>query len=304
MPVVSRPQPGRPSRLVYVRSIVVQNIWRVETSAPGAPALSPPIAAIASTRGDSGPQFSPDGRRVAFESDRSGPNEVWLADPDGSNAVQLTSMPATVGARWVGSPHWSPDGQLIAFDSLLEGHYQIYVISAAGGKPRRLTSSSANDNVPSFSRDGKWIYFGSNRTGEYQIWKVPVAGGEALQVSHNIGFVAVESPDAAYVYYTQTQGSPSALWRLSASGGQPVKVLEGVVRWAFAVFDKGIYYIDQPAGETRLQFYNLATGRSTTVVRNLGDVELGLTVSTDGRTILFSKVTSSVSDLMLVENFR
>jgi dipeptidyl aminopeptidase/acylaminoacyl peptidase len=304
MHAVSHPQPGRPSRLVYVRSTDIRNIWRISTSAPGAPASSPPSAAITSTSLDMSPQFSPDGRRVAFESDRSGPDEVWLADPDGSNAVQLTSMAATMGARRTGTPRWSPDGQLIAFDSNLEGHYHVHVIPAAGGKPRRLTSDPANDHVPSFSRDGKWIYFSSNRTGEYQIWKIPVAGGEAIQVTHNTGFAAFESPDGAYVYYTQTAGAPSALWRIPASGGQPVKVLEGVVQLDFTVFDKGIYYIDQPSGEARLQFYDLATGRSTTVARNLGDVGQGLTVSPDGRTILYPRMDSPVNDLMLVENFR
>ncbi len=131
-----------------------------------------------------------------------------------------------------------------------------------------------------------------------------MAGGEAIQVAHNTGFAVFESPDGAYVYYTQTRGEPGPLWRIPASGGQPVKVLEGVVQLAFTVSDKGIYYIDQPAGETRLQFYNLATGRSTTVARNLGDVSQGLTVSPDGRTILYSRMESPVSDLMLVENFR
>ena len=304
MPAVSRPQPGRPSRLVYVRSTDVRNIWRISTSAPGAPASSPPSAAITSTSLDMSPQFSPDGRRVAFDSDRSGPTEIWLADPDGSNAVQLTSMAATMGARITGTPRWSPDGQLITFDSNVEGHYQVHMISAAGGKPRRLTSGPADNNLSSFSRDGKWIYFSSNRTGERQIWKVPAAGGEAIQVTHNTGFAAFESPDGAYVYYTQTAGAPSALWRIPASGGQPVKVLEGVVQLDFTVFDRGIYYIDQPADEARLQFYSLATGRSTTVARNLGDIGQGLTVSPDGRTILYPRMDSPVNDLMLVENFR
>jgi serine/threonine protein kinase len=301
MPVVSLPQPARPSRLVYVRSIeYLCNIWRVETFAPGAPASSPPIATIVSTRGDGNPQFSPDGRRVAFESSRSGPNEVWLADPDGSNALQLTSM----RARSTGSPRWSPDGQLITFNSNLEDHYGIYVVSAAGGKPRCLASGPADNHVPSFSRDGKWIYFTSNRTGEDQIWKVPAAGGEAVQVTHNIGYVAFESPDGAYVYYTQTPATPSALWRLPASGGQPMKVLDGVIQRAFTVLEKGIYYIDQPAGDARLQFYDFGARRSTTVARNLGDVGQGLTVSPDGRTILYLRIDSPVNDLMLVENFR
>ena len=94
------------------------------------------------------------------------------------------------------------------------------------------------------------------------------------------------------------------MWRLPTSGGQPVKVLDGVVARAFEVIEKGIYYIDRPSGEAQLQFFDFATGRSTTVARNLGDVTLGLTASPDGRTILYSRVDSRVDDLMLVENFR
>src|SRR5947207_3127985 len=140
---------------------------------------------------------------------------------------------------------------MITFQSNLEGQYEIYVIATSGGKPRRLTLHPANDEMPSFSRDGKWIYFTSNRTGDYQIWKMPASGGDAVQVTHNVGFVALESADGAYVYYTQTQRQPSALWRLPVSGGQPVKVLEGVIMRAFVVLETGIYYIDQPADDPR-----------------------------------------------------
>jgi hypothetical protein len=65
-----------------------------------------------------------------------------------------------------------------------------------------------------------------------------------------------------------------------------------------------ISYIDQPAGPARLQFFEFATGKSTTVARNLGDVRMGLAASPDGRTILYARVDSPVDDLMLVENFR
>ena len=66
----------------------------------------------------------------------------------------------------------------------------------------------------------------------------------------------------------------------------------------------GLLYTDQPSGETRLQYFDFATRRSTTVARNLGNVFLGLTASKDGRTIFYSRVDSSVDDLMLVDNFR
>src|SRR5207245_3262238 len=242
MPVVSRPQPGRPPRLVYVRSFQDLNIWRVETSAPGAIAPSPPVVSISSTRREGMPQLSPDGRRVTFFSDRSGESEISLADPDGSNAVQLTSM---AGAPATGYPHWSPDGELIVFHS----NREVYAIPAAGGKPRNLTSHPALDSFPSFSRDGQWIYFNSNRTGKGQIWKIPASGGDAVRVTNSVGYTPLESPDGAYLYYVQTFDKPSPLWRLPASGGVPVKVLEGVVLAKFVVLKGGIYYVDRPSGE-------------------------------------------------------
>lgn len=179
-------------------------------------------------------------------------------------------------------------------------------MSAGGGRPRRLTSYPANDIIPSFSADGQWIYLASNRTGEFQIWKVPSSGGDALQLTFNGGFVASVTRDGTYVYYTQTSGPvASALWRVPTSGGPPEKVLEGVVMRAFAVVEKGVYFIDRPSDEARLQFFDFAAARSTTIARNLGEVSNGgLTVSPDGRTILYTRRDSSVDDLMLVENFR
>jgi hypothetical protein len=126
----------------------------------------------------------------------------------------------------------------------------------------------------------------------------------------------LESPDGAHLYYVQSVFTPGSLWRMPTSGGVPVKILEGVVLGNFAVLERGIYYIDRPSGkegiywvdrpsgETRLQYFDLATRRSTTVARNLGNVDTPLTVSADGRTILYPRVDSSIDDLMLVENFR
>ncbi len=313
MPVVSRPQPGLPARLVYVRTFEDGNIWRVETSAPGAAASSPPAVAIASTRYESMPQFSPDGRRVAFTSDRSGTWEIWLCDADGRNAAPLTSMGAVAGY-----PHWSPDGERIVFHSSLEGQWDVYMIPAAGGTARNLTNHQATDAFPSFSRDGQRIYFSSTRTEERDqtIWKIPVFGGDVEQVKNIAGVAAQESPDGAYLYYVETIDRPSALWRAPTSGGVPAKVLDGVILANFVVLTGGIYYIDRPSGEggvhyldapsgeTRLRYVDFATRRSTTVARNLGNVDIPLTASRDGRTILYSRLDASVNDLMLVENFR
>jgi serine/threonine protein kinase len=300
MPAISASQPGKPVRLVYVRSVWDGNFWRIDTPAPGAPSSSAPVVAISSTKAEYHCAFSPDGRRVAFTSTRSGDAEIWVSDPDGTNAVQLTSM----HAQDTNCASWSPDGQFITFSSNGEGEWDVYVVPAAGGKPRRLTSHPAIDIAPKFSRDGQSIYFSSMRTGDYRVWKMPVAGGDAVRVTPNQGGGgAVESPDGGSIYYHMSSVL-SPLWRLPTSGGEPVKALDGVVWFNWWLFGNGVYYIDRFSGETRLQYLKFGSGKATTVSRNLGEVSAGLTASPDGRTILFTRVDSSTDDLMLVENFR
>ena len=199
----------------------------------------------------------------------------------------------------------------------------MYTVAASGGKIRRITSHAAADSVPSFSRDGKWLYFSSNRSGTFQIWKIPVSGGDgdAVQLTHNGGYVAFESWDGSDVYYTQAATGSGSLWRIPASGGEPVKLMEDVTERAFSVLKEGIYYIEQrprPAtpharvataqpsahAVARLRFFSFVSQRLTTITDLAGAVSLGLSASPDGRMVLFSAIDSSANDLMLVENFR
>jgi eukaryotic-like serine/threonine-protein kinase len=313
MPVLSQPQSGKLTRLVYVRNFRDDNLWRIETSAAGAKATSQPILSISSTRGDSMPQLAPDNRRVTFTTDRTGSWEIWLTDFDGSNPVQLTFLEA----RASGYPHWSPNGEQIVFHSNVGGQFDIYGIQAAGGKPRNLTEDPSVDSFPSYSRDGKWIYFNSNRMGEPNIWKMAASGGPALKATNHLGYAPQESPDGSFLYYVKTIDEPSELWRVPISGGGfAEKVLDGVFLANFVVLERGIYYIDRPAGqrgvfyddkpsgENRLQYFDLATKEVSTVANDLGPVDLPLTVSADGRLILYSRMDSSIEDLMIVENFK
>jgi Tol biopolymer transport system component/DNA-binding winged helix-turn-helix (wHTH) protein len=307
-PIVSR---TGPHRLVYVRSLADVNVWRVDTSAAGAPASSPPAAAIVSTRGDNIPNLSPDGLHVVFVSNRSGESEIWVAAPDGSNASQLTSLGITPGF-----PRWSPDGTLIAFHGDPAARPDVLVVPAGGGEPQVLTAKMTNGGYPSFSRDGQWIYFTVVESEQSRIWRMPVSGGDAVRVTNSVGVRAIESHDRRDLYYVERADRPSPLWRVPVAGGAPVKVLDGVVLGNYDVVEGGIYYIDRiaeatrgpvivrPSGETRLQYFDFGTGRSTTVARDLGTVGSGLTASADGRTIFFSRIDSSVDELMLVEHFR
>lgn len=306
-PAISRAGADGTAHLVYARSFVDDNIYRLDFPAPGAAAASPPRVAISSTRGDIHARFSPDGGRVVFTSNRSGTWELWISDPDGGNAQKVTSMDATN----TGGPNWSPDGRWIVYGSDQPGQFDLYMIAAAGGKPRRLTSHPAFDQGASFSRDGKWIYFTSNRSGPFQIWKMPANGGDAVQLTENGGWWGAEALDAHF-YYIDVPVTPKPLWRVPAAGGPPERVLDGIVGWFFDVAPTGLYYADRPAGETRLRFYGFATRRSETVSRlgdvgfagKLGEIDFTPGISPDGRTIFYSQIDSTVDDLMLVENFR
>jgi Tol biopolymer transport system component len=221
-PVISR----QGHRLVYVQRLTQENIWRVEVPSPRK--ASRPVSFIPTTRNDAKPDCSPDGKKIAFASDRSGSYQIWVRDSDGSNTMPSTSFDGPVNA----SPRWSPDGERIAFNSNKGGQYEVYIVKANGGEPLRLTAPPSANSVPNWSRDGKWIYFTSNRTGENQIWKMPADGGEAIRVTQDGGVEAFESPDGTSVYYTK-EGDKTrdvgSLWKVPVGGGKEVQVVETVV---------------------------------------------------------------------------
>lgn len=243
------------------------------------------------------PQYSPDGRKVAFESQNSGNPEVWTCDAEGTNCQQLTFSQGPLCS----TPRWSPDGRWIAFDSRVEGKAQIYVIPSDGGKPRRVTDEAQNQ-VPSWSRDGRWIYFESDRSGEWRVWKTPVGGGSAVQVTHHSGGAALESVDGMYLYFTPT-GKGGPLFRMPAGGGLEEEIAPKVSGWAsLSVTAKGAYFL---SGSQTLQLFEAATGRIITAARvgkNHWDNEVS--VSPDDAYAVFPEFEIAGSDLMLVENFR
>ena len=89
-----------------------------------------------SSRAQFDAQYSPDGKRIAFASFRSGMQGVWISADDGSNLVQISNPHDQSG-----SPQWSPDGNKIAFDSRPRDHWEIYVADVAERKPRKLVTN-------------------------------------------------------------------------------------------------------------------------------------------------------------------
>jgi Tol biopolymer transport system component/DNA-binding winged helix-turn-helix (wHTH) protein len=296
------------NRLAYTQALDDINIWRFELDAAGR--VKSQTSLIASTFWDHGPDYSPDGSKIVFVSDRSGSNAIWVCESDGSNPQLLHAC----GPYVTGTPRWSPDGRWIAFDSRsciasASGNPDVYLISANGGQPRRFTTEEAEDVVPSWSRDGRWVYFASTRSGIMQVWKMPVTGGQAVQVTKQGGFENYESPDGKYLYYTKGRGVPG-IWRAPSGGGEETLVTDqhkaGLWRY-WRVVDQGIFFATITADGPMLQFLNFASGKVSEVARLSKGPERnvpGLAVSPDGRLLLFAQMDRSGSDLMMVEDFR
>jgi eukaryotic-like serine/threonine-protein kinase len=264
-----------------------------------------PESFLSSTWSDYSPQWSPDGTRIAFVSDRSGGGpQIWVADKDGTNVRAVSE----VSGRSQGTPRWSPDGRSIAYDGQGEdGGSHIYIVDAAGGPSRRLTSDPGVEQFPSWSRDGKWVYYRSS-TGGWVIWRTPVAGGQAQRMtpptaSRTRG--AWESWDGQTLYYVMG----GALFARPVAGGADTRVLPSLREWDFFPVDGGIYYIRRPDLANRyaleLRYLDLKTKEDRLLNAFESQEGNGLSVSPDGKIVLYSGVRMTAGDdLMLIEPFR
>jgi len=288
--------------IAYVEEFEDTNIWQL--SKVENPATAPGYnfkKFIASARGDHSQQFSPDGSKFVFASERTGEAEIWLANADGSN---LLAIPASTRG---GSPRFSPDGTSIAFGITINGKGQIFVVSADAGKPRLLSNSSASDHLPAWSSDGRWIYFTSDRSGDLQIWKTSTSGGEARQITRHGAFEMFEAPDGKTLFYSKGRGV-AGLWRVGTEGGEETTVAElaeaGYWR-SWTVTQKGLYYVGRAASPPyQIRFYDFSDGQ-TRVLATTDKAPLwnfsGLSATADGRVILYAQFDQNASSIVLAD---
>ncbi len=294
--------PTKGNALVYEQVVSRFNLWRLDLKDPEHHERAP--APLISEKGDKmRPEFSPDGKRIAFESNRQGFWDIWTCASDGSNCEQVTSLHGTAGRA-----RWSPNGRYLAFEFHPNERSEIYIAEVPGGVPRLLPTIPGADNLtPSWSRDGKWIYFSSKRgTEPFQIWKIPLQGGSPTKLTNNGGLSAAESPDGRYLYYSKYE--QGGVWRMPLQGGPETEVLPDVSGggWPnWAISPQGIYFLKfDKFPHATIQFLDFATNKSMPVWTLAREPGWGLSLSHDGKSIIYVQNEFAESDIMLVKNFR
>ena len=175
---------------------------------------------------DWNPVFSPDGQKIAFQSFRDGNDEIYVADEDGTNAMNLTGN--VFSDR---DPSWSPDGSLIVFTSNRDGNDDIYVMNADGSVPTNVSNDTADDDSPNWSPDGSRITFQSDRDGDPDIWVMNADGGgpKRLTVSLAIDTAPAWSPDGTRIAFQSDREGSFDIFAMNADGTSNFRVTFGPV---------------------------------------------------------------------------
>lgn len=191
------------------------DIYRVQPNGQGETLLTPNTGRI----DDILPSVSPDSKRIAFVSDRSGhPNIDTMNASDGSDVVQLTTT--TSGSAT--EPAYAPDGRIV-FIAKQDSGSGIFVMNADGSNQQHLTTSTAIDEFPAVSPRGDRIAFDSNRNGDFHIFTMRLDGSDIQQLNEISGMHPTYSPDGQWIAFS----SNGNLVAQQVNGGRLVQITQG-----------------------------------------------------------------------------
>jgi Tol biopolymer transport system component len=286
-------------QLAFAVRGVNADLWRLPVSpTSGAPA-GRPTPVVVSTREDSRGAWSPDGRTIAFNSDRQGEMNIWVHDVATGVDRRLTSGP---GGDY--QPSWAPDGRTLAFFSARGGSIDIWSVAVDDGLLRRLTDDPGMDINPFFSPDGLSIAFMSDRLGRTDIWVMNADGsGQRRVTSSGAGghFLRWTADGRAIVFRAET-GTEQRIMRVALEGGALIP-LPDVVSGAHMSWSPDQSIIMDVRGHRTLWAHPM-DGTSPRRVFEFDDSDIRIDYpvwSPDGRSVLFDRAAPHGGDLWLLD---
>jgi len=281
------------------------NIWSIPLNGAGERSIGPPQEFLRSTASDHHPDFSPDGRQVAFASSRSGAAEVWVSDTDGGNLRQLTHL----GAHVLSYPKWSPDGTHIAFHARMPAVSEVYVVDVNQGVPQQITHENPGLALATWSNDGQFLYASTLVGGVSVLHRFASRGGTVERLWE--GELARESVDGRYILYWKS--NTPGLFRRALKGNQAAiaekeellipDVWPNNQLGGYAPFADGIYYVrsDETGRPGPFRFFDYASLKSIVVAPPAPGLKRGFAVSPNRRRILFPASSQIGGDLLSFE---
>jgi Tol biopolymer transport system component/DNA-binding winged helix-turn-helix (wHTH) protein len=275
------------------------NMWRADLTEPGRPLE----AVLMSSRNDNMGRYSPDGKHIAFDSDRSGTWKIWLADPDGRNLTQLSQGgPA-------GFPQWSPDSRKVAYHQVDGDAQSVYVVDIEERAPKKLLTKAKDTAWPFWSADGKWIYFQDFASFRQRYYRCSMSCNqdETLAREGAKSFHMQPSPDGQHWYHVRGD-EPPRVYRETVEGGSvdgaAAQVIDGFPVLADAFLwtpgKNGIYFVAADKPKT-ISYFDFATGTARDLFTAPNVASDGLSVPNDEKSVLVTLQGEKHSEIMLAE---
>jgi len=299
--------------LLYEVADYQANLWRADLRDPA----TKPVPITQSQRYNNQPSFSPDGRWLAFGSNRDGLESVYLAKPDGSEARRLALDP---DQRWV-RPSWHPSSRHLLVTAILNRsdgteclpyacgseRSQIYRYDLATRQPVVVDGLGEDAHYAQYSQDGRWIYYLRRRSEREQLWRAAADGsGARLLLDANVEQFAT---DAGHLVVDIAAEIGLRVCTLDASRCKVV--LDGTGKAAdlkpestyLALHDGGLVFVARDgAGQRSVQRYDLGDGVTTPLLADAPTTFApALDFSRDGRWLVYARNDRVTIDLYLGE---